>query len=295
MPGNVSYEPTVATFGALCRRGVTADRIAAQLAARRWRRWGYAIVLHNGPLSRREQWFVARVHGGTNAVLTAFTAAEARGLTGWERDTAHVLVALGSSGSARCPVPLRLHHTRNWARVLSYGRGPVQIAAQALVVAAGTFSDARPACGILAAGVQQRLVGADDLGAVLDDEVRVRHRRLLRLAVADIGQGSEALSEIDFVRLCRRAGLPEPERQAVRQEPGGRRRYLDAAWRRADGRLVVVEIDGALHLSQRRWWDDQARQNELALADALVLRYPSAVVRTQPQVVLAQLRRALHL
>jgi very-short-patch-repair endonuclease len=83
--------------------------------------------------------------------------------------------------------------------------------------------------------------------------------------------------------------------QLVRRESNGRRRYLDASWRRRDGRLVVVEVDGALHLSQKRWWDDQLRQNELVLADAVVLRYPSAVVRTQPELVVAQLRRALRL
>jgi very-short-patch-repair endonuclease len=116
----------------------------------------------------------------------------------------------------------------------------------------------------------------------------------LAAAVADIGGGAEALSEIDFVRLCRRHGLPAPVQQ-LRRDPSGRRRYLDATWRRADGRLVVVEVDGALHLAARRWWDDQLRQNELALADALVLRFPSVVVRTKERLVASQLRRALRL
>ena len=56
---------------------------------------------------------------------------------------------------------------------------------------------------------------------------------------------------------------------------------------------MVVEIDGALHLEQRRWWDDQLRQNEITLGNSLVLRFPSAVVRLQPELVIAQLRRAL--
>ena len=73
----------------------------------------------------------------------------------------------------------------------------------------------------------------------------------------------------------------------------GRRRYLDAVWR--DGRIVVVEVDGALHLAPSRWWDDQLRRNELMLGDALVLRFPSIVVRTEPALVVAQLRRALEL
>ncbi|HEY3715182.1 MAG TPA: hypothetical protein VGL39_11700 [Jatrophihabitantaceae bacterium] len=73
----------------------------------------------------------------------------------------------------------------------------------------------------------------------------------------------------------------------------GQRRYLDVMWRRSDGRHVVVEVDGALHLAASRWWSDQLRQNELTLSDAIVLRFPSVVVRTEPALVAAQLARAL--
>jgi len=58
---------------------------------------------------------------------------------------------------------------------------------------------------------------------------------------------------------------------------------------------VVVEIDGALHLTQHRWWDDQLRQNDLALNNALILRYPSVIIRAEPELVADQLRQALRL
>jgi very-short-patch-repair endonuclease len=104
------------------------------------------------------------------------------------------------------------------------------------------------------------------------------------------------LSEIDFVSLCRRYRLPPPQQQTLRHDSNGRRRYLDATWRRRDGRLVVVEVDGAVHLDQRRWWEDQLRQNEVTLGDdAIVLRFPSVVVRCQAELVAAQLGRALNL
>ena len=108
-------------------------------------------------------------------------------------------------------------------------------------------------------------------------------------AVEDIAQGAQALSEIDFVALCRRYRLPRPHQQTLRADASGRRRYLDATWRRADGRVVVVEVDGALHLAVSRWWADQLRQNELALAGAVVLRFPSVVVRDEPGFVAGQL------
>jgi hypothetical protein len=266
------------------------------LAARRWQRLGYAIVLHNGPLSPRQRWVVARVHGGPDAVLTAFTAAEAYGLRGWERETVHVLMPNGTRLRRGCPVPVRPHVARDWATVVLHRRGGVHALPEALLRAAATFDGAQPGCGLLAAAVQQRLTGARALREALHRAPTTRHRRSLRAAVEDIAQGAQALSEIDFVRLCRRFKLPAPQQQAVRRDPRGIRRYLDASWRRPDdGRLVAVEVDGAVHLAVTRWWADQLRQNELSLADTLVLRYPSVVVRTEPALVAGQLRRALRL
>lgn len=295
MDVDLSDQRSVTTWSRLLRLGCTPAQIRAQLDAGRWRRWGYAIVRHNGPLSRRETWFVARAHGGPGALLTSFTAMEAYGLRGWERDQVHVLTRLDSHGSAKSPVPMQRHRVRDWSAVRRHAEGPVQVPRQSLLVAAATFATPRPACGILAAAVQQGLTSPEHLHSALTESSQARHRRQLILGIADIAQGADALSEIDFVRLCRRAGLPAPMQQVVRREPSGHRRYLDASWRRSDGRLVVVEVDGALHLTQRRWWADQSRQNEIALADALLLRYPSVVVRTEAEVVLDQLTRALLL
>lgn len=274
--------------------GVDRRQVADELHSGRWQRCGLAIVMHNGPLSRSQRWRIARVHGGPRAILTAFTAAQAQGLKGWERTEAHVLAPAGTRLRAGSPVPVVLHLRGPRAPREIPGRG-VELLSDSLIRAATTFGSPRPGCGLLAAAVQQRLLSPGDLADALDLAPRVRHRHLLLAAVHDIAGGSQALSEIDFVRLCRRNGLPEPVRQAVRRDPSGRRRYLDAAWRRSDGRLVVAEVDGALHLIVSRWWSDQLRQNELALADALVLRYPSVVVRDDEPLVANQLRRALLL
>jgi very-short-patch-repair endonuclease len=115
----------------------------------------------------------------------------------------------------------------------------------------------------------------------------------MALATCDIGQGAQALSEIDLGQLCRRYGVPAPVRQAVRADRFGRRRYVDAEWISQRGKRVVAEVDGALHLAPRRWWDDQLRQNEFAIAGDLVLRFPTVVVRHEQGIVADQLRRAL--
>lgn len=287
----LSTQSAVRSRRQLAALGIGRDHIAAQCAAHRWQLCGSAVVLHNGVLSRRQRWLAARINGGPHVVLTAFTAAEAFGLRGWERNEIHLLGPVGTQNPRVPGLAIRIHRTRRWD---SAPRSvAIHLLPAAVLIAAATFDAAHPACGILAATVQQRLTTALALSKALLDAPRIRHRAVLTAAIEDIGQGSQALSEIDFFTLCRRYRLPAPERQTVRREPSGRRRYLDATWRRRDGRLVVAEVDGALHLAVRRWWDDQLRQNELSLADALVLRFPSVIVRTEPDQVAAQLRRAL--
>ena len=47
---------------------------------------------------------VARVHAGPSAVLTAFTAAEAFGLRGWERDSATFASVIVQHYALRWPI-----------------------------------------------------------------------------------------------------------------------------------------------------------------------------------------------
>jgi hypothetical protein len=271
--------------------GCTDSRRRANLAAGRWRQVGRAVVLHSGPLTRAEQWRVGVLNCGPRAVLASFSAAESLGLEGWERAEIHVLAPVGVRPPRLPGLTVVLHRTRRDVDALA--ARPVQRIAPALVLAASSFATARPACGILAAGVQQRLTSAGALRAAVAAAPRIRHRAALIAAVEDIAMGAHALSEIDFARLCRRHGLPEPVRQQVRRDPSGRRRYLDALWVLPDGRRVVVEVDGALHVQVLRWYADQLRQNEVSLRGSLVLRFPSVVVRTEEAVVVDQLGRAL--
>jgi very-short-patch-repair endonuclease len=81
----------------------------------------------------------------------------------------------------------------------------------------------------------------------------------------------------------------------VRLDHRGRRRYLDATFTRADGRLIRVEIDGALHLVVRTYWDDMSRGNELVIGREEVLRFPSYVIHAGDPEAVDQLRRALKL
>jgi len=282
---------TVTQVSTLVAAGWPDKAIRAQLRARRWQRVGRAIVRHNGPLDHDERIRVALVNQGPRAVATAFTAAEQFGLTGWERDEIHVLVPRGARVGQLPGV--RIHYVGRWSAVPRHPVRPLHLLAPALVVAAATFAEARPACGILAAAVQQRLLRPADLATALVAAPKTRHRATLMAAVDDIAQGAHALSELDFVKLCRRHRLPPPKQQAIRLDTAGNRRFLDAEWYRSDGRRVVAEVDGAIHRTVAQWIADLLRQNELLIGDDIVLRYPSILLRTDEAYVAAQLRRAL--
>ncbi len=119
---------------------------------------------------------------------------------------------------------------------------------------------------------------------------RIRHRAVVRDALAEAGAGADSLAEVDVVPLIRRAGLPAPRRQVgVR----GRRHDLEVTM--PDGMLLVIEIDGPTHDSPEPRWSDAARDVGVAADGKLLVRIPSfAVRRQQLEVVdrLTMIRRA---
>jgi very-short-patch-repair endonuclease len=159
------------------------------------------------------------------------------------------------------------------------------------VDAAAWMGTDRGAQAVLAAGVQQRMVRVSDLVAALERNERLYRRKIIRQTLGDIAGGAHALSELDFTTLVvRRFKLPEPDRQ-VRRDERGCRRWLDALWEEA---RLVVEIDGAGHIDALTYWDDMNRGNSLQLGHYRVLRFPSWVVRYQPDYVAVQMRQALR-
>jgi hypothetical protein len=282
----------------LIAAGMTARAIDGMLVAGRWRTHGSVLVaMHNGPLTPDQQLWAAVLNAGPFAALAARTAAAQHGLAGWTADCIEVLVPRGAAVPPGLGLSVKVHESRRFGPSdLHVGRALPQVRVERALVDAAVWS-ARPrtACGVLAAGVQQRLTTSAKLLTELELAGAVRHRRLLAAALADIGGGAQAVSEIDFVRFCRRNGLPRPELQAVRRDGSGRRRYLDATLRGRDGSPVRVEIDGALHLVVQTYWDDMARGNDLILGREQLLRFPSYVIYADDPVAVNQLRRALGL
>jgi len=257
---------------------------------------GLVVVLHNGPLTQRQQEAVAVLAGGRLCALAARTAAARGGLVGWNAELVEVLVPRGTTYPALRLVEVKVHESRRFtADDVHPASWPARVGIERALVDAACWSRRpRTACGVLAAGVQQRLTTAERLMPEVEKAGRVRFSRLLMKALVDIAGGAHAMSEGDFVRFCARNGLPKPQHQRVRRDSKGRRRYIDAVLVGPAGE-VKVEIDGALHLVVQTYWDDMYRGNEMTIAKDGALRFASYVIYADDPQALDQLRRALGL
>jgi hypothetical protein len=269
-----------------------------RLRSGRWRRLGHGLVATTtARLTQDQQLWIAVLTAGTGAVLAGTTAAAEAGVRGLRREPLHVIVPTGRHAPrrrlARLPldmVGVVVHRVDLPVAHCQVGRPSRTTTARALVDAAAWARGDDEARTILAAGCQQRRVTPADLREVVEALPKVRRRGLIMETVADIEGGAEALSEIDFGKLCRRFGLPPPDLQERRTDASGRARYLDAYWRRW---RLHVEVDGAHHMDVRHWAADMRRQNEVWIAGDRILRFPAWLIRARPGEVAGQLRAAL--
>jgi hypothetical protein len=141
----------------------------------------------------------------------------------------------------------------------------------------------------MAAVVQQRVCAVPSLHQALDEVGKVRHRKIMRLALHDVGGGAEALSEIDIARMCRRFGLRAPRRQRVRRDRSGRKRFLDCEWDLPDGTVLVLEVDGAHHMEVTHWDDDIKRQRKVVTRHRHLLRATAMEARFEQADLVADL------
>lgn len=281
---------------------LTRGALRWRVSSGRWQQPCPGIVVgHSGPLTEVQALRVAVLWAGHDAALAGLTAARLDGLSGFEdrrqasaERPIHLLVPASSQmRRARPALPLVVHYSRLL--------GPDDVhplreprrtrMARSLVDAAAWAGSDRGAQAVLAAGVQQRLVRPRDLLAVVARNERLPRRAMIKATLDDIAGGAQALSELDLTRLVRRHRLPEPDRQAPRRDPAGRRRWLDAVWETA---RLIVEVDGIHHLDAAQYWADMDRGNDFTLGGYRILRFPAFVVRYRPGYVAGKIREALR-
>jgi hypothetical protein len=271
--------------------GMDHNVVRHQVEARRWVvRTPVVVSTTTGQLTWVQRAWMGLLHAGPGAAVGGLSAAKIHGLTRWDRGSITILVP-DTADLGPMPGVDFVRTRRDIAAMLApRTRAPVCRLEPAVLLFAGYTRSGRTACGLLAAVVQQRLTTPQ---ALLDEMVLMhplRRSRLFRTALTDIAGGAESLTEIDVGALCRRFGLPAPHRQARRRDAQGRLRYTDCEWRLADGRTVVLEIDGAFHMEAEHWAADISRERGLVVDGSIVLRCTSFEVRRRPEAVAEDLR-----
>lgn len=261
---------------------VSRHVVYAQVKAGHWQAIGVrVVVLHSGPLSRQQRLWVAVLHGGVGALLAGLTAAEADGLRLITSEVLHILVPRGSEvpelDDAAAGVRVKVHESgRLPSRDLHPARRPARTRLPRSLVDAASWSGTENRCrSILAAGVQQRLVTAEQLRERATACRTVPRRRLILDTIGDVEGGAHSLPELEWTRHLRRFGLPEPTRQRKVRRPSGTY-YLDADFQTYG---VTVEIDGMQHLELLVREQDEQRRIALAVAGRTVIALSSYAVR----------------
>jgi Protein of unknown function (DUF559) len=271
-------------------RFLSPKALRHRLDSQRWQAVHRAVfVAHSGPVHRpQREWLAVLATGG---VLGGVSALGRLGMRGYDEDAVHLLLT-ARHRVVRPPRGVVVHRTTFLpdGQVHRWGRPPGTKAARSVVDAAAWAASDDRARALVAAAYQQRLVVGDEVARVLDAMPVVRRRALVRATAGDARAGSHSIAEVDFLGLCRRAGLPLPTRQSTRIDAAGRRRYRDAYF---EPWGVHVEIDGGQHVEVASWWADMKRQNELWIRGDRVLRFPAWAVREEPREVVRQVRAAL--
>ncbi|WP_327637312.1 hypothetical protein OHB24_02670 [Kribbella sp. NBC_00482] len=263
--------------------GVSRWQVTAELRARRWaahRR--QTIATHTGELSELATWWSAIFEVGPGAALDGSSALRAAGLRGFA-DVLHV--STPKSSRPRRPRDVVVHETRRRqpGDLVQVGLPRVRPPIAAVRAALWARSD-RQAALVLAMSVQQRITTPEALATAFSAVRRHRRRGLIRQVLSDLAKGAQSIGELEFARLCRDYGLPEPDRQTLRRGRNGVY-HVDSAWTPYG---AVVEIEGLHHLEAEQAMADASRQNELTIGNDRVLRIPVIGLRLTPDHYMGQ-------
>ncbi|WP_299930684.1 hypothetical protein [uncultured Nocardioides sp.] len=269
--------------------GVSRGEIRNHVRVGRWAaRSGEVVSTTTGPLSPEQALWLGVLHGGSSAMVGSLSAARERGLRRWDRDEITILV---SNPMSFDPLPgYRFFRTRRPFKVLvGAGELPVCRLEPAVLMFAAHEPHLRTALGAVAATVQQRLTTADTLVDWLDRLTPLRRSRDLRALLSDVGDGAHSMAEVDLRKACRDYGVQPPRSQRSRVDNRGRRRYTDAEWRLADGRVLVLEVDGGVHDDPQQATLDRRRNRQLTTESRTVVQCSAWELRHEPWEVMQDL------
>jgi very-short-patch-repair endonuclease len=284
----LAVNDNVATIAALVAAGLSRHVLANRLNSGKWQRvLPGVIVAHSGPISRAQQYRAAVLYGGPAAVLSHQSAGE---LLGLRIDDSTVTITIPHGRRKPSTQFVETHQSQRPLRATTRLGLPCTTVARTVIDIAAQMQRLNDVRAVVSDAVQRRMTTIDNIVAEAARAPK-RGMALLNQVIEEVDRGTRSAPEAEFLTLLRRAGLPEPEFNADVQV-FGRHYVVDALWR--DVR-VIIEIDGmAWHLDGSRWQSDLERQNALHAAGYIVLRFPPARLRADPDGVLAELRAVLR-
>ncbi|QWF20715.1 hypothetical protein KM427_17290 [Nocardioides sp. LMS-CY] len=275
----------------LRRLGLSSDYVDTQLDARRWQEVSSTVLgTTTGVLTRRQLMWAGVLHAGERSALGGLTALERHGLERWHRDEITVLVEKSHNlepikgihfVETRRPIPLLTASTAL----------PTWQVEPAALLWAGYEPVTRSAYGLLSACVQQGLTTAIRLDSWITRMRPLRRAKPFRRLLGELAEGTQSAAERDVLTMCDTFRLPRPDRQKRRRDSGGRFRYTDAEWTLADGRVVVLEVDGGFHMHVEHWSADIERERQLIATGLIVIRCSAIELREHPERIVRDLRR----
>jgi hypothetical protein len=274
----------------LTHHGVDADRVRDQIAAGRWvERTPRVVSTFTGALTRDQRAWLAVLHAGPRSMLGGLSAAERHGLKGWEREI--VTVYVDDELSFEPVDGVRFFRSRRPFDLLRDPRPgiPISRIEPAILLFAAYQAKPRPAHGAIAASIQQRLTTPDRMLTWVEQLHPLRWAKPFRRTLGDIAGGAHSGAELDVRRMCRRFAIPMPTGQRSRYDSAGRQRWTDCEWQLPDGRVLVLEVDGAFHLDVLQSMEDHRRSRRIISASRMIVRCSSYEVRFEAAELAADL------
>ncbi len=271
--------------------GITWETAEADIVGRRWvERTPRVISTVTGELTRAQRQWLGVLHAGPGSLLGCLTAAERLSLKGWERDEVTVLV---DDELSYDPVNgIRFFRSRRPFALMAAPRPGIPTARlePAILLWAGYQApNLKTAEGVLAAAVQQRLTTAQKLFEEVEAMRPLRRAAHFRAVLSVIDKGAHSSAEINVERMCRLFAMPPPDRQTERQTPDGRR-WTDCEWDLPAGGVVILEVEGPVHLQPLQSEHDMRRQRRLTSpGERFVVRCSDRELRQEPHEVAVDL------
>lgn len=263
--------------------GVPRWLLQAEVRVGRWQRTGrQTVVTHNAALSAEQRRAIAALEVGPRAALDGVTALQHLGVDVRDDGRLHLIAPKGSS--PKHPPGVRVHESRRFAESDVTVRDGVRVVrgAVATIHAALWARTDREAQFLVVLAVQQQLATVAQLQDAVEAVLRSPRRAVLRRVLHDVAAGIRSIGELDVARALRHRGLPEPDRQVLRQRPSGRQ-YLDCRW---DTYRITLEVDGEQHDAPEQRLQDLLRDLALVAESDAVVRIPLVLFRLDRERIL---------